>query len=100
MLPGRHSPRRHSHLAQLRTRPRLVEHDRALDEEIGRLNSELRQVDDQIQTWLRQSEDPRRLADIAQLRAHLLGRISFFLEASVDEPRQASRDLSVLQAEI
>ena len=83
-----------------RVRPRLVEHDRALEEEIGQLNIELRRIDDQIQTWLRQSEETRRLADLGQLRAHLLGRISFFLEASVDEPRQATRDLSVLRAEI
>jgi hypothetical protein len=40
------------------------------------------------------------LADLGQLRAHLLGRISFFQEASFDEPRQASTDLSVLRAEI
>jgi energy-coupling factor transporter ATP-binding protein EcfA2 len=83
-----------------RVKPKLVEHDRTLDEEIGRLNGELRQVDDQIRTWLRQSEDTRRMADLAQLRAHLLGRVSFFLESSVDEPRQALRDLSVLRAEI
>jgi hypothetical protein len=83
-----------------RVKPKLVEHDRTLDEEIGRLNGELRQVDDQIRTWLRQSEDTRRLADLAQLRAHLLGRVSYFLESSVDEPRQASRDLSVLRAQI
>ncbi|NUJ81676.1 DUF3732 domain-containing protein [Methylocystis sp. FS] len=83
-----------------RVRPRLVEHDRALDEEIGRLNAELRRIDDQIQTWLRQSEETRRLADLGQLRAHLLGRISYFLEASVDEPRQATRDLAVLRGEI
>jgi energy-coupling factor transporter ATP-binding protein EcfA2 len=83
-----------------RVKPKLVEHDRALGEEIGQLNIELRRVDDQIQTWLRQTEETRRLADLAQLRAHLLGRISFFLESSVDEPRQAARDLSVLRAEI
>lgn len=83
-----------------RVKPRLVEHDRALDEQIQTLNLELRRVDDQIQTWLRQTDETRRLADLAQLRAHLLGRISFFLEASVDEPRQALRDLNVLRAEI
>lgn len=83
-----------------RVRPRLVEYDRALEDEVARLNRELRRVDDQIQSWLRQSEDTRRLADLGQLRAHLLGRISFFLEASVDEPRQVTRDLSVLRAEI
>lgn len=83
-----------------RVRPKLVEHDRTLDDEISRLNGELRSVDDQIRTWLRQSEDTRRMADLAQLRAHLLGRVSFFLESSVDESRQVSRDLSVLRAEI
>ncbi|HEX9948131.1 MAG TPA: DUF3732 domain-containing protein [Allosphingosinicella sp.] len=83
-----------------RVKPRLVEYDGELEEQIGRLNAELRRIDDQIQSWLRQSEDTRRLADLGQLRAHLLGRMSFFLEASVDEPRQATRDLGVLRAEI
>lgn len=83
-----------------RVKPRLVEHDRALEQQIGALNAELRRVDDQIQTWLRQSEESRKLADLGQLRAHLLGRISIFLEASVDEPRQTMRDLGVLRAEI
>jgi hypothetical protein len=83
-----------------RVKPRLVEHDQMLAEEVGRLNGELRQVDDQIQTWLRQSDETRKLADLAQTRAHLLGRISYFLEASLDEPRQPTRDLTVLRAEI
>jgi len=83
-----------------RVKPRLVEYDRALEDEAARLNAELRRVDDQIQSWLRQSEETRRLADLGQLRAHLLGRISFFLEASVDEPRQVMSDLNVLRAEI
>ncbi|MDC0713006.1 DUF3732 domain-containing protein [Stigmatella sp. ncwal1] len=83
-----------------RVKPKLLEHDRALDQEIGTLNVELRRVDDQIQTSLRQSEETKRLTNLAQLRAHLLGRISFFFETSVDEPHQAARDLSVLRAEI
>ncbi|SHJ77466.1 AAA domain-containing protein [Aureimonas altamirensis DSM 21988] len=83
-----------------RVKPRLVEHDRVLEGQIGGLNAELRRIDDQIQTWLRQSDETRRLADLGQLRAHLLGRISFFLEASVDEPRQTMRDLGVLNSEI
>lgn len=87
-------------IAVERVKPRLVEYDRALEEEIGHLNAELRRVDDQIQSWLRQTEETRNLADLGQLRAHLLGRISFFLESSVDEPRQATRDLGVLRAEI
>ena len=83
-----------------RVKPRLVEHNRALEEETtapqrrsasgGRSNPNLAAPDRRDET----------LADIAQLRAHLLGRISFFLEATVDEPRQGSRDLSVLRAEI
>ena len=83
-----------------RVKPRLVEHNRALDEQIGGLNAELRRVDDQILSWLRQSEETRKLADLGQLRAHLLGRIYFFLDTSVDEPRQTTRDLGVLRAEI
>jgi Protein of unknown function (DUF3732) len=83
-----------------RVKPRLVEHDRELNEQIRGLNADLRRVDDQIRTWLRQTEETRRLADLAQLRAHLLDRTSFFLESSVDEPRQVTRDLNVLRAEI
>jgi hypothetical protein len=83
-----------------RVKPKLVEHDRVLEQEIGTLNGDLRRVDDLIRTWLRQSDETKRLADLAQLRAHLLGRISYFLEASADEPRQAVRDLSVLRSEI
>jgi hypothetical protein len=60
-----------------RVKPKLVEHDRTLDEKIGGLNTELRQIDDQIRTWLRQSDETRRMADLAQLRAHLLGRVFF-----------------------
>ncbi|WP_437277195.1 DUF3732 domain-containing protein [Sorangium sp. So ce375] len=83
-----------------RVKPKLVEHDRALEQEIATLGAELRRVDDNIRTWLRQSEETNRLADLGQLRAHLLGRISFFLEASIDEVRQPGRDLNVLRDEV
>ncbi len=83
-----------------RVKPKLIEYDRNLDQDVGRLNGELRKVDDKTRTWLRQSEETQRMADLNQVQAHLLGRVSFFLESSVDEPRQASRDLSVLRAEI
>ncbi len=83
-----------------RVKPKLVEYDRGLEKEIGNLNTDLRSVDDQIRGWLRQSEETKRLSDLAQLRAHLLGRISFFLEASIDEPRHSARDLTVLRSEI
>jgi len=83
-----------------RVKPQLIEHDRSLEETIARLSGELRKVDDQIRSWLQQNDATRRLADLAQLRAHVLGRISFFLEASENEPRQMRRDLNVLRAEI
>ncbi len=83
-----------------RVKPKLAEHDRVIEEEIEKLNVELHGVDNQIRAWLRQSEETKRLADLSQLRAHLLGRISFFLESSADEPRQLARDLNVLRAEI
>jgi uncharacterized FlaG/YvyC family protein len=83
-----------------RVKPRLIEHDQTLAEQVSHLNAELRQVDDQIQTWLRQSDETRRLADLSQTRAHLLGRISYFLEATVEEAGQPTRDLTVLRTEI
>lgn len=83
-----------------RVQPRLVDHDHELGQQIESLNIELRRVDDRIRTWLRQSNETRRLADLSQVRAHLLGRISFFLETSVDEPRQLTRDTRVLRSEI
>lgn len=83
-----------------RVMPQLVEHDEVLVTEINDLNSALRTVDDQIKSWLRQTDETRRLSDIAQARAHLQGRISFFLEASAEEPRQSTSDLTVLKNEI
>src|SRR3546814_15723996 len=78
-----------------RVRPRLVEYGGTLEVEIRQLNSDLRPVDDQIQTWLRQTDETRQLANLGQQRAHLLGRVSFFQETCVDERPQPSRDLSV-----
>ena len=83
-----------------RVKPRFVEYDRNLDETITGLNTELRRVDDQIRSWLRQSEETSQLADVAQLQAHLLGRISFFLETNCEESVEAGRDLNVLRADI
>ena len=87
-------------LAVERVRPQLVEHDEVLSKEISELNRQLREVDDQIKSWLRQTDETRRLADLAQAKAHLQGRISFFLQTSTDEPQQPATDLSVLRAEI
>lgn len=83
-----------------RVRPQLVEHDEALANEINAFNRQLREVDEQIKSWLRQTDETRRLADISQAKAHLQGRISFFLQTSADEPQQPTADLSVLRTEI
>uniref|UniRef100_A0A9E7ZMH7 DUF6521 family protein n=1 Tax=Bosea sp. NBC_00436 TaxID=2969620 RepID=A0A9E7ZMH7_9HYPH len=37
---------------------------------------------------------------LAQAKAHLQGRVSYFLEASAEEPRQSLPDLNVLRAQI
>src|SRR3546814_15619984 len=68
-----------------RVRPRLVEYGGMLEVEIRQLNSDLRQVDDQIQTWLRQTAEPRQLATLGTQRAPLPGRISFFQETSENQ---------------
>lgn len=83
-----------------RVQPQLVEYDRKLDEQTRSLNIELRKTDDKIKTWLRQTEETRQLANIAQLRARFLGRVSYFLESMTHEPRQATRDLRILRDEI
>lgn len=83
-----------------RVKPRLIDYDGTLDRRLSKLNLDLNGVDDQIRSWLRQSEDGRRFADLAQLRAHLLGRVSFFIETMGDESRPGDRDLTVLRSQI
>lgn len=87
-------------IAVERVAPKLVEHNRELLGEVKKLNSKLRSTDDQIKTWLQQDDKVRTLNNLTQLRAHLLGRISFFLESSIDERQQILPDLSVIRAEI
>ncbi|WP_048758185.1 DUF3732 domain-containing protein, partial [Afipia felis] len=83
-----------------RVQPRLAGHELELQERIRDLNNELREVDGQIQSWLQQSADTRRLASLAEAKAHLQGRVSYFLEASAEEPRQSLPDLNVLRAQV
>jgi hypothetical protein len=83
-----------------RVQPRLAGHEIELQDRIRGLNNDLREVDGQIRSWLQQSEDTRRLASLAQAKAHLQGRVSYFLEASAEEPRQSLPDLNVLRAQI
>ncbi len=87
-------------LAVERVHPQLVEHDEALTAEINRLSRDLRETDEKIRSWLRQTDETRRLADVAQARAHLQGKIAFFLQTSADEPRRPGADLAVLRDEI
>ena len=83
-----------------RVKPQLVEFDGELDRNLEAMNADLRSVDSRIQSWLQQNEKAGELASLAQLKTYLLGRISFFLETSVDEPLQVTRDLNVLRNEI
>jgi len=83
-----------------RVKPQLVERDGELDRRLEAMNVELRDVDARIRSWIQQNERARELANVAQLKTHLMGRISFFLETFVDEPLQVTRDLSVLRNEI
>lgn len=83
-----------------RVRPRLVEYGEEVAARLRALNRELREVDGQIETLLRQTEETRQLANLGQQRAHLLGRVSFFLETSGDHDQQPSTNLDSLRAEI
>jgi hypothetical protein len=83
-----------------RVKPRLIDYDGALQTRRAKLNIALKAVDNDIRTWLRQSEDARNFASLATLRAHLLGRVSFFLDTMNDERRPAQKDLTVLRSQI
>jgi hypothetical protein len=83
-----------------RVKPRLIDYDGDVAKKIDNLGRELALVDDQTRAWLRQSEESRRFADLAQTRAHLAGRISFFLETMSDEARPQPVDLTVLKDQI
>lgn len=87
-------------LAVERVRPQLVEHAEGLTTEIATLNRSLREVDASIASWLRQTDETRRLETVAQARAHLQGKISFFLQTSEEEFRRPGTDLTVLRDEI
>lgn len=83
-----------------RVRPQLVQYGETVALKLSALNAQLRQVDDQIETWLRQTEETRQLANLGQQRAHLLGRVSFFLESSIDHEKLPSTNLTTLRTEI
>ncbi|PZT96098.1 MAG: DUF3732 domain-containing protein [Brevundimonas sp.] len=83
-----------------RIKPRLIDYDGNLGRQIDGLKRELRSVDDRIASWMRQSDESRKLADFAEVRAHLMGRVSYFLDTMSDENRPQPADLTVLRDQI
>lgn len=80
-------------------RPRLVEHEDSLQLQLAQLNQVLRDVDERIKTWVRQSDETKRLDSLAQYHSHLLGKVSQFLEMNPATPL-AGPDLNVLREQI
>ncbi|KEZ67899.1 hypothetical protein C1E_0213300, partial [Pseudomonas amygdali pv. tabaci str. ATCC 11528] len=80
-------------------RPRLVEHEDSLQLQLAQLNQVLRDVDERIKTWVRQSDETKRLDSLAQYHSHLLGKVSQFLEMNPATP-SAGPDLNVLREQI
>ncbi|PWD01877.1 ABC transporter ATP-binding protein [Pseudomonas amygdali pv. lachrymans] len=80
-------------------RPRLVEHEDSLQGELSELNLMLKGVDERLKTWVRQSDEVKRLDSLAQYQAHLLGKVSQFLEMNPTVPSPGP-DLDVLREQI
>ncbi|CAD5379212.1 conserved hypothetical protein [Pseudomonas sp. OF001] len=80
-------------------RPRLIEHENSLQIEVARLNLKLRETDERIKTWVRQSDEAKQLDSLARYHSHLLGKVSQFLEMNPATPLPGT-DLSVLREQI
>lgn len=80
-------------------RPRLVEHEDSLQMELSMLNLTLKDVDERLKTWMRQSDEVKRLDSLAQYQAHLLGKVSQFLEMN-PTTLPPGPDLNVLREQI
>jgi len=83
-----------------RVKPRLLEREQQIIEKITSFNKELKSVDGQIKNLIQQTEEARKLESLGHLRAHLLGRISYFLESIKGEPVLKISDFAVLKSEI
>lgn len=81
------------------TRPRFVEHEDSLQLELSRLNLTLNGVDEQIKTWVRQSDEAKQFESAAQQHALLMGRVHQFLEMNPTTPLPGP-DLDVLREQI
>ncbi|MND66860.1 hypothetical protein D3C80_582640 [compost metagenome] len=80
-------------------RPRLVEHEQEIQKQLTELNIQVRNVDDRINTWIKQNEENMRLETLGRYRAHLLGKVSILLGMRFTE-QPVSIDLNVLRDEI
>lgn len=80
-------------------RPRLIEHEDSLQIELTRLNLKLREIDERIKTWVRQSDEAKQLDNLARYHAHLLGKVTQFLEMNPATSLPGS-DLNVLREQI
>ncbi|WP_415757659.1 DUF3732 domain-containing protein [Pseudomonas sp. LT1P18] len=80
-------------------RPRLIEHEDSLQIELTRLNHKLREIDERIKTWVRQSDEAKQLDNLARYHAHLLGKVTQFLEMNPATSLPGS-DLNVLREQI
>lgn len=80
-------------------RPRLLEHEDSLQIELSRLYLKLRDTDERIKTWVRQSDEAKQMDSLARYHSHLLGKVSQFLEMNPATPPPGS-DLNVLREQI
>lgn len=80
-------------------KPRLIEHDQVIHDELRELNAKLKSLEERIATWVRQNEENKRYGSAANYRANLMGKISLFLELSPAQ-RTPSSDLDVLREQI
>lgn len=76
--------------------PELKEQSSKLDEEIDSKSSRFQEVEVQISALIRQKETAARASTLAQAKAILVGRISQFLETTVEDFEAPSDDSGAL----
>lgn len=83
-----------------RVQPAIRKYADVVSSKSDSLNAQLRENDAKIRGIIKATEESRRLADLEQLRAHFLGRVSYFLETASDMRAPPGKDLSILKNEI
>lgn len=86
--------------AVARVQPTIRKYADVLSSKRDSLNAQLREIDTKIRGIIKATEETQRLADLEQLRAHFLGRVSYFLETACDMRAPLGKDLSILRSEI